>query len=78
MPLYKHCCRSIITEDHTDHCLSRQEEIARLRARAERAESALERIPVLWRDGHEMVEILCLIHDTLEARAALAAASEGE
>jgi hypothetical protein len=28
---YKHCCHSLITEDHTDYCLSRQEEIKQLR-----------------------------------------------
>jgi hypothetical protein len=34
--MHKHCCQSLITEDHTDYCLSRQEKIVQLQAEAER------------------------------------------
>lgn len=27
---YKHCCQSLLLEEHTDHCLSREAEIAHL------------------------------------------------
>jgi hypothetical protein len=28
---YKHCCHSLLLEDHTDYCLSRQEELEQLK-----------------------------------------------
>lgn len=42
MPFYKHCCQSLITEDHTDHCRSRQAEIEEAERRLETAESVAQ------------------------------------
>lgn len=40
--MHKHCCPSLITEDHTDHCRSRQAEIEEAERRVEVAEAVAQ------------------------------------